>query len=144
MRRVLVVEDYPPLAKVLAIGLRRLGYDVARVGSGRRARLLEGAFAVALVDVDLPDDSGVALARFLMDSGRTDGVVFFSASRDPDVIAEARRVGAWVSKQDGVEAAIAAVDAACESLDARAKVVGLPDGPETRESGRSGTRRRVR
>src|SRR5688572_21742516 len=42
--RVLVLEDYPPLAKVIAIALRRSGHDVERAGSIQRAKASDGAF----------------------------------------------------------------------------------------------------
>ncbi|MEZ4372631.1 MAG: response regulator [Polyangiaceae bacterium] len=66
MTRVLVVEDYPPLATVVAIALRRsTGHEVVRVGSVQRAAAAvteHPAFDVVVMDIDLPDGSGVELA----------------------------------------------------------------------------------
>jgi DNA-binding response OmpR family regulator len=80
--KVLVVEDHPPLATVVAIGLRRSGHDVVRVGSVKRALETEGTFRCAVLDIDLPDGSGVELAQQLLDDARTECVVFYTATRD--------------------------------------------------------------
>jgi two-component system, OmpR family, KDP operon response regulator KdpE len=143
MARILVIEDYPPLAKVIAIGLGRRQHQVARVGSAQRALEAEGGFDVAIADIDLPDGNGVETAEQLLDEGRVDRVVFFSATRDLDVHARALRLGPLLDKSQGVEALLDLVD---EELrhPAMAKVVGAPDAPVGRASGRSGTRRRVR
>ena len=82
MPRVLVIEDYPPLAKVLAIALRRAGFEAVRVGSLTRARHVEGIFDAAIADIDLPDGSGVEVVRDLRSSGRVGVVVFYTANQD--------------------------------------------------------------
>lgn len=141
MSRILVVEDYPPLATVIAISLRRFGHEVVRVGSVQRADSAEGSFDAAVLDVDLPDGNGVELARELIDSGRAGSVVFFTATRDSDARAAALQLGPVVDKSAGVEELAHAVGETLSAL--AAKVVGAPD-VVLHASGRSGTRRKVR
>jgi two-component system OmpR family response regulator len=140
--RLLVVDEYPPLATVMAIGLRRAGHDVVRVGSAQRAEAAEGEFALAVIDIELPDADGVALAERLLASAATRAVVFFTASRDATSRARAERVGVVVDKNEGLERLVEVVRA---RLAEDRVALAMPDTalPE-RESGRSGTRRRVR
>ena len=65
--KVLVVEDYRPLAETLEYQLRRAGYEVHRAGDGRdalnQARLILPD--VVFLDVDLPVLSGVEVCKQL-------------------------------------------------------------------------------
>lgn len=141
MGRILVVEDYPPLATVIAISLKRLGHEVVRVGSVQRARRVEGPFEAAVLDVDLPDGSGIDLARTLLDSELVQSAIFFTATRDAEARAAALRVGPVVDKTIGVEELARVVGETLELT--TAKAVGAPD-VVLHASGRSGTRRKVR
>lgn len=145
MGRLLVVEDYPPLATVIAISLRRLGHEVVRLGSVQRAVMAEGPFDAAVLDIDLPDGSGCDLAEYLLTEGRARSVVFFSASRDAEARQRALALGPVVDKVDGIEALAGVVADELEASVELARAVGVPDGvvPE-RVSGRSGTRRKVK
>jgi CheY-like chemotaxis protein len=141
--RILVLEDYPPLAKVIEIGLRRIGHETVRVDSVQRALELEEEFEIATMDVELPDGSGPDLAKRLMDEGRLHQVVFFSATNDAELEEKARNLGPFVEKAYGVEALVHVIQSFVPDGDALAKAVGAPDAV-LRASGRSGTRRRVR
>lgn len=145
MGHLLVVEDYPPLATVIAISLRRQDHDVTRLGSVQRAQVEEGPFDAAVLDIDLPDGSGIELADYLLTEGRARSVVFFTASRDSDARQRALRLGPIVDKADGVEALADVVAEAIEARAALERAVGAPDGvvPQ-RVSGRSGTRRKLK
>src|SRR6266702_3209109 len=61
--RVLVVDDEEPLAKSMARVLRSRGFesDVAFSAAEARKLLEDQAYAIALVDVRLPDESGYGL-----------------------------------------------------------------------------------
>lgn len=63
--RMLVVEDEEGLASALRIGLGREGYAVDLAGTRTEAvaKLAVSAYDVLLLDVSLPDGSGLALAR---------------------------------------------------------------------------------
>ncbi len=65
--RVLVVDDDPEITNLLAEYLSTHGYEVARAdcGEAMRAEIARAAPAVVLLDIGLPDEDGLALARFL-------------------------------------------------------------------------------
>jgi len=140
--RLLVVDEYPPLATVMAIGLRRAGHEVVRLGSAQRAEATDGEFALAIIDIELPDADGVALAERLLASAATRAVVFFTASRDAASRARAEHIGVVVDKNEGIERLLEVVRA---RLEQGRLALAMPDmAPPQRDSGRSGTRRRVR
>jgi DNA-binding response OmpR family regulator len=62
--RVLIVEDEEGLAGALRVGLAREGYavDLAATCAGAREKLALTAYDIVLLDVNLPDGSGFALA----------------------------------------------------------------------------------
>jgi DNA-binding response OmpR family regulator len=63
--RLLVVEDEAGLASALQIGLSREGYavDVAETAGGAADRLAHTPYDILLLDVNLPDGDGFALAQ---------------------------------------------------------------------------------
>jgi len=95
--RVLVVDDDEPLAKVMARVLRSRGFecDVALTGSEAR-RLLEAKdYAVALLDVRLPDESGYGLLEELRATRPNTAVVMISGVDDPELGKAALEHGAF-------------------------------------------------
>ncbi|WHT20818.1 response regulator transcription factor [Crossiella sp. CA-258035] len=79
--RVLVVEDERYLADLVSMALRYDGFETAVAGTGRQARALTTSFAPDLIilDVMLPDTSGVDWCRALRRDGRDVPVVFLTA-----------------------------------------------------------------
>jgi CheY-like chemotaxis protein len=140
--RVLVVEDYPPLATVLAIGVGRLGHEVVRVGSAQRARAAEGEFDCAIVDIDLPDGCGVDLAEELLSSKRAAAVVFYTATRDQSLRSRARALGTVVDKSEPLQGLLDVMTDWFTGQQ-RARAVGEQE-PAAVPVGRSGLRTRVR
>ena len=63
--RLLVVEDEAGLASALHIGLTREGYavDIAETAGGAVERLAHTPYDVVLLDINLPDGDGFALAQ---------------------------------------------------------------------------------
>jgi DNA-binding response OmpR family regulator len=143
--RILVLEDYPPLAKVIEIGLRRIGHEAVRVDSVKAALAIEGEFELATMDVDLPDGLGTDVAERMLVDGRVKQVVFFSATSDVKLEERARNIGPFVEKAYGVESLVQVIQQLVPDGDAvaLAQAVGAP-GVGVRAAGRSGTRRRVR
>jgi two-component system OmpR family response regulator len=111
---VLVVEDEPSIADVLAIALRYHRFEVITAGSVRQAQQLAGQTRpdVALLDVMLPDGDGRALGRELRAVHRDMAVVFVTA-RD----ATAEIVGAlgfgddYITKPFNVDEVVARIRA---------------------------------
>lgn len=95
--RVLVVDDDEPLARSMARILRSRGFesDVALNGSEAR-RMIEGQdYAVALIDVRLPDESGYGLLEALRKNRPDTAVVMISGVDDPELSKAAVKNGAF-------------------------------------------------
>ena len=65
--RILVIDDSRPTANTLAEVLRRAAYDpvVAYRGNDGIERARDGSFAAAMVDIHLPDISGLVVSQKL-------------------------------------------------------------------------------
>ncbi|MEZ5356929.1 MAG: response regulator [Bryobacteraceae bacterium] len=63
--KLLLVEDEPALLSLLERYLGRLGYEVAGCGTRAEAAAVfeQGGFAIAVIDLTLPDGSGEELAK---------------------------------------------------------------------------------
>ena len=85
--RVLVVDDDEPLARVMARILRSRGFecDVALTGSEARRMVEVKDYAVALLDVRLPDESGYGLLEELRATRPNIAVVMISGVDDPEL-----------------------------------------------------------
>lgn len=86
-RRLLVVEDEQPLAMAMARMLRSRGYEVDIALSGAEARKAFGAvsYAVVLMDIRLPDESGYGLLGELNKIPQPPAVVMISGVDDPEL-----------------------------------------------------------
>jgi DNA-binding NarL/FixJ family response regulator len=96
-RSIVVVEDHPTVREGLCLVLEREGYAVlARVGTAEagHAAIVARPPDVALVDVDLPDASGVELTRRLLRRDGRQGVLLYTGMDDPRVLEEALASGA--------------------------------------------------
>jgi two-component system OmpR family response regulator len=88
--RILVVEDEPDIADLLAAGLRFVGFDVRVARSGGEALSVAAAYQpeLMLLDVMLPDIDGFELCRQLRRAHDGAGVVFLTArNRTEDAVA---------------------------------------------------------
>lgn len=79
--RVLLIEDTPRLAEAVAEILRKSGYgaDVAHIGADGLAMALTGAYDVLLLDIMLPDMSGMDVLRKLREAGSVVPVILLTA-----------------------------------------------------------------
>jgi len=92
MARILVVEDEPAIAELLAVNLRHAGHEVALAGDAAAAQAEVDAVLPDLVVLDwmLPGQSGLSLARRWRDAARTRSmpIIMLSArAGEPDRIA---------------------------------------------------------
>jgi phosphoserine phosphatase RsbU/P len=96
-QRVLVVDDDEPLAKVMARTLRSRGFecDVAYSGAEARSLLGENEYAVALLDVKLPDESGYGLLEEIRSTRPDTAVVMVSGVDDAELGKAALEHGAY-------------------------------------------------
>jgi DNA-binding NarL/FixJ family response regulator len=96
-RSIVVVEDHPTVREGLCLVLEREGFVVAaRVGTAEagHAAIVAAEPDVALIDVDLPDGSGVELTRRLLRRDRRLGVLLYTGVEDPAVLEDALACGA--------------------------------------------------
>ncbi len=115
---VLLVDDHNIFAQTLAAALGAMdGFAVAGVaGSGQdgldQAQTLQPD--VALVDLDLPDFSGVELARRIREQCAATRVVVLTGSLDLAYFSQAMEAGAsgYLTKQSGLDDVTEAITAA--------------------------------
>jgi len=83
-KQLLIVEDDPEITSALIRGLGPHGYDAAAENRAERAlaRLDEGPFTCAIVDVMLGTDSGLSLVRAARARGLTLPILMLSALSD--------------------------------------------------------------
>ena len=93
---LLMVEDDPNVASTLAQRLGSNGFTVthaASVAAARRA-LGEQRFDLALLDIGLPDGSGLDVARSVREQSPATAMVFLTAHGEPEQRIEGLELGA--------------------------------------------------
>jgi DNA-binding response OmpR family regulator len=89
-RRLLLVEDDSMLVRLVQRVLARPDYELEVAGSAEDARRLlngGGAFDALLLDIELPDQSGLDLLRGMRDAGdRTPVLILTGRDTDEDVV----------------------------------------------------------
>ncbi len=95
--RVLIVEDEPAAAKALVLHVGRVpGFGVAghvRTGGDALRRVVAGGVDLVLLDIYLPDMSGLEVLRRLRAAGLTVDVVATTRARDLSVVQAAVSFG---------------------------------------------------
>lgn len=110
--QVLIVEDDPLIRRAVTRALRGAGHEVVAVARCGGARGLGRAFDVAVLDLELPDGTGVDVAGELLGLGAAEGVVFFSGAADPSLLVRAAQLGEVVAKSGDLGTLLQAVTAA--------------------------------
>jgi two-component system nitrogen regulation response regulator NtrX len=95
MKRVLVVDDEENIGRSLKLVLEREGYSVAAVGTCAEGRAYSNRVDAYLLDVRLPDGSGIELLRHLRQTGVDAPVVMISGHGTIADAVEATRAGAF-------------------------------------------------
>ena len=83
-RRLLIVEDDEVQLELLASLLEIDDYEVIKAGSAEAARSEIQKFDMALIDLGLPDESGLTLAEELKSRHRGLSIVFVTQSNERD------------------------------------------------------------
>ena len=89
MNRILIVEDEITISRLIAVSLRRAGYDctVANDGSTAADLIAEHDFDLALLDIMLPGIDGFEVCRRIRASNTRIGIIMLTArSEDADKI----------------------------------------------------------
>ena len=115
--RIILIEGHAALRKGLELLLRQKGCDVAGAGGTiAEARALLDAHApdVALIDVHLGSESGIALTREMLREQSRCRVVLYTGSSDPDLLVEGLDAGAtgYALKDGEPDELLAAIEAA--------------------------------
>ena len=108
--RALIVDDDPVVARSIARRLLREGYTVSLAQTCRGARAAGPGFQLAILDLDLPDGSGVDLADQLLRLGAVRGVIFYTGSLDDALRDRALGFGTVIDKARDLEEVIQALE----------------------------------
>ncbi|WP_072387734.1 response regulator transcription factor [Hyphomicrobium sp. CS1BSMeth3] len=104
--KILVVDDEPPIRKLLRMGLTSQGYEVIEAPSGKVAiELLAKKPALVILDLGLPDIDGLELLRRIRHHGDNLPIVVLSSRGDEAVKVTALDLGAddFVTKPFGMD-----------------------------------------
>ena len=79
--RILVVEDQAKMANFLKKGLNEVGYavDLAESGSAAESYMAQGDYDLVILDVMLPDQSGIDTARHFRRDGFVGPILMLTA-----------------------------------------------------------------
>jgi two-component system, OmpR family, KDP operon response regulator KdpE len=113
--RVLVIDDEPPIRKLLRMGLSTQGYDIIEASNGKIAleKLAEGP-ALIILDLGLPDIQGHDLLRMIRGRNEAVPIVVLSSRGDEAGKVQALDLGAddYLTKPFGMDELLARMRAA--------------------------------
>src|SRR6187401_2299687 len=113
--KVLVIDDEPPIRKLLRMGLSTQGYEILEATNGKIAleKLVEGP-ALIILDLGLPDIQGHELLRMIRGRNERVPVVVLSSRGDEAGKVQALDFGAddFVTKPFGMDELLARMRAA--------------------------------
>jgi two-component system, OmpR family, KDP operon response regulator KdpE len=113
--KILVVDDEPPIRKLLRMGLSTQGYDILEAPNGKAAlELMAQKPDLILLDLGLPDIQGLELLRMMRARNESVPIVVLSSRDDEVGKVEALDLGAddYVTKPFGTEELLARMRAA--------------------------------
>jgi two-component system KDP operon response regulator KdpE len=108
--KVLVIDDEPPIRKLLRMGLSTQGYAVLEAPNGKTALdLLAEAPGLIILDLGLPDIAGLDLLRAIRTRNEAVPIVVLSSRGDEAGKVQALDLGAddYVTKPFGMEELLA-------------------------------------
>jgi two-component system KDP operon response regulator KdpE len=113
--KVLIVDDEPPIRKLLRLGLHTQGYEILEAANGKAAlELLGKAPDLIILDLGLPDMQGLDLLRRIREQQESVPIVVLSSRDDEAGKVEALDLGAddYVTKPFGLDELLARMRAA--------------------------------
>jgi two-component system KDP operon response regulator KdpE len=113
--RVLVVDDEPPIRKLLRMGLTAQGYHILEAPNGKTAlALMSEKPDLIILDLGLPDMQGLDLLRTIRAADGATPIVVLSSRDDETAKVQALDLGAddYVTKPFGMEELLARMRAA--------------------------------
>jgi two-component system KDP operon response regulator KdpE len=104
--KILVVDDEPPIRRLLRVGLGAQGYAVVEASNGKLAldRMTSDKPDLVVLDLGLPDIPGQRLLQTWREAGETVPILILSSRTDETGIVDALELGAddYVTKPFGV------------------------------------------
>ena len=96
-KKVLICDDQETIRKSLGEALADDGYEIDEAGDGTTAldRVRDEAPDLLLLDLKLPDTTGVEVLRTIRDEGRDVPVILMTAYGDTPTAVEAMKLGAY-------------------------------------------------
>ena len=113
--KVLVIDDEPPIRKLLRMGLATQGYEILEAPSGKVAlELLAQNPAMVILDLGLPDVGGHELLRTIRSRNESVPIVVLSSRGDEAGKVQALDLGAddYITKPYGMDELLARLRAA--------------------------------
>ncbi|CAN5371102.1 response regulator transcription factor [soil metagenome] len=113
--RILVIDDEPPIRKLLRMGLSTQGYDILDAPNGKTAlALLDDKPDLVILDLGLPDIQGHDLLRMIRARDDSVPIVVLSSRGDEAGKVQALDLGAddYVTKPFGMDELLARIRAA--------------------------------
>ena len=113
--KVLVVDDEPPIRKLLRMGLSTQGYDILEAPNGRTSlELLAQNPDLVILDLGLPDMQGLELLRMMRARNEAVPIVVLSGRGDEVGKVQALDLGAddYITKPFGMDELLARMRAA--------------------------------
>ncbi|TCU72327.1 two-component system KDP operon response regulator KdpE [Bradyrhizobium sp. R2.2-H] len=113
--KVLVIDDEPPIRKLLRMGLTTQGYEILEASNGRTAlEKLDEEPALIILDLGLPDVQGHELLRTIRARNEAVPIVVLSSRGDEAGKVQALDLGAddYLTKPFGMEELLARLRAA--------------------------------
>ena len=113
--KVLVVDDEPPIRKLLRMGLATQGYDILDAPSGKAAlELIAQKPDLVILDLGLPDIEGLELLRQIRERNEGVPIVVLSSRGEEAAKVQALDLGAddYVTKPFGMDELLARIRAA--------------------------------
>jgi two-component system, OmpR family, KDP operon response regulator KdpE len=113
--RVLVVDDEPPIRKLLRMGLGTQGFEILEAPNGKSAlELLSQNPGLIILDLGLPDIQGLELLRLIRARNESVPIVVLSSRGDEAGKVQALDLGAddYVTKPFGMDELLARMRAA--------------------------------
>ncbi len=111
--KILVVDDEPPIRRLLRVGLATQDYAVSEAGNGRSAQDMVRTELpdLILLDLGLPDIPGHELLSGWRDEGLTLPIIILSSRTDEAGIVKALELGAddYVTKPFGMNELVARI-----------------------------------
>jgi DNA-binding NtrC family response regulator len=132
MKKILIVDDDPAVTNYLMVFLMQTGlFETGVINDSREvsARMEKDAFDVVLLDMDMPNVSGMDILQEMRMKGVDTPVVVLTGVSDVDLAVKAMKLGAfdYLIKPADEDRLLEVLDNAMEHSDLHRKIETLPE-----------------